>query len=352
MKKTFIMATAISLLSLSACKKELSPGPAAGSCQLTDILTTGSGDIGSADPYTATTSEKLTYNDQKLLSGYSYQSQSKYSSNKTSTYSAVYNYQYDANGYLLKDTYQSNGKDAAGKTSSSSYTDDYNYANNRLRTKKQAWQSTSDGKTASGSTSTVYEYNTDGKMAKYSYTYTASDGSSGSSFVTYEYSGGKLLKYSYSDGRGGVVTPLIEINSQGLLTKSVNGSVESRYQYDAGGNLFKIEEYRTGKKTDVQVYEHDDKKNCSAMIYPEFKGHPDLDFYMGKNSMYHFTGNVLRNERFYVDAAGVEKPAGGYNYSYTYNSNNLPSTSSYTYKDSNGKTTQKSAASYTYSGCN
>ena len=352
MKKTILIAAALSGLLLDACKKDASGSAAVDNCQLAEVITTGTADIGSPDPYTINTTERLTYNDQHLLSGFSSQSQGKYSSNKIYTYNSNYSYQYDANGYLLKDILQTSGRDAAGKTNSRNYTNDYTYVNKRLIRKQQSYTAADDGKTSSGGSTLAYEYNADGKLSKYSFSYTNSDGSGGSSFTTYEYSGGKLSKLTYSDGRGGTVTPLIEVNTQGLMTKNVSGTTDFRYQYDAAGNLVRTEQYSAGKKTDISVYETDGKQNAAAMFYPAFKGHPDIDFYMGRNSTYSFTGNLLKDERIYVDGAGVEKTSAGFYFTYTYNAHNLPSTSTRIYKNSDGKIIQQSASSYTYTNCN
>lgn len=351
-KKTVFIAAALTCLLLNACKKDSSGGTPTGSCKLTEVVTTGTADIGSSDPYTVNTTERLTYNDQHLLSGFSTQSQGKYSSNKTYTYNSNYSYQYDASGFLLKDILQTSGRDAAGKTNSRNYTNDYTYTNSKLTKKQQSYTAVDDGKTSSGSTTLTYEYNGEGKLTKYTFAYTSSDGSGGSSFTTYEYSGGKLSKLTYSDGRGGTVTPLIEVNAQGLMTKNVSGTTDFRYQYDAAGNLVRTEQYSAGKKTDVSIYETDGKQNAAAMFYPAFKGHPDIDFYMGKNSTYAFTGNLLKDERIYVDGAGVEKTSAGFYFTYTYNAHNLPSTSTRVYKNSEGKTIQQSSSSYTYMDCN
>ncbi len=351
MKKTIIALSFIGLMILSSCKKEISPESPSGKCRLTEISSTGTNDITSADPYTFTSTEKMEYNAQQLITNYNVQSSGKHTSNKTFTYSASFNYQYDANGFVTKQIYQSAGRDKDGKNNSYNYTKDYEYKDGRMIKETQNSSSTNNGINATSNSTLTYEYTPDGKLAKYTSSYSNSDGSSGSSFGTYEYTNGKLSKLSFSDGRGGIISPLIEVNSQGLVTKYVQPTIEYRYQYDAAGNQIRQEEWRNGKKTDIRIMEIDTKQNPLQVIYPLFKGQPKTNFYQGKRGLYELPNNLLKDERRFVDGAGVEKQEAIFLYSYQYNSNNLPSTGESSFVDYTGKTTRRSTMNFTYSNC-
>jgi YD repeat-containing protein len=351
MKKTIMASWMLfTVMGFMSCKKESSPANPASNCKLTDILTSGRADMQTADPYSFTTTDRIEYNDKNLESGYSSQTSYKYNSNKTASYSSSYNYQYDVNGFLIKQISQGSTNDKAGNYGTSTYTTTYEYANSRLTKTTASGISTANGKTTNSTGTTTYEYTADGKLSKYANAYSSSDGSSSSSFTLYEYSNGKLSKISYSSGAG-IITPLIEFNSQGLLTKTVTATAESRFQYDAEGNQVRQEQWSGGKKTDIRIYTLDSKQNAYTLVYPRFKGHPDFSFYVGHNSSRVFTHNVIKDERIYVDPLGIEKPDGSFVYTYQYNGSNLPSAADAVYTDSNGKISQQFSISYTYSGC-
>jgi YD repeat-containing protein len=351
MKQIVILLSSVSVVFLFSCKKEKSPESPTSKCRLTEIASTGTGEIGSTDPYTFTSTEKMEYNAQQLLANYNLQSAGKHTSNKTFTYSASYNYQYDANGFVTKQVYQSAGRDKDGKSNSYNYSKEYLYKDARMIKETQTASSTNNGINSTGTSTLIYEYTSDGKLAKYTSSYTNSDGSSGTAFGTYEYTNGKLSKLSFSDGRGGIISPLIEVNAEGLVTKYVQPTVEYRYQYDAEGNQIRQEEWRSGKKTDIRITEIDNKQNPLQVIYPLFKGQPKTNFYQGKNGLYELSHNLLKDERRIVDGAGLEKPGGSFLYSYQYNSFNLPSTGESSFVDYAGKTTRRATMSFTYSNC-
>jgi YD repeat-containing protein len=350
MKKTTIFFTA-SILLLCACKKELSPEAAVTSCKITEIVTTGSDGLSGTDPVTTTSTQKISYNMQNLLSGYSVQTQGIRKSTKTYTFSSSVNHQYNESGYLLKTITQNTGKDETGKQNSDSQEATFTYSSNRLVKKILTGSSIDGGKTTTSNAVYTYDYTVDGKLSKYSTAYTTSDGTNSNYFTIYEYSGGKLSNISYSDGRGGIISPLIEINSQGLITKFVNTTKEYRYVYNAAGNLTRTEEFNSGKVVNIRVTETDDKNNVLAMLNPVFKGHPNTNFYHGKDNAYLFTGNIIKDENFRIDAAGIQKSDGVVYKSYSYNGSNLPATVATVYKDYAGKTSSQLTTSYTYTGC-
>ena len=352
MKKTiFTFFALIIFAGFISCKKESSPGTAAAStCKITDMLTNGSGDLQAADPYTFTTTEKIEYNDKNLQSGFTSQTSTLYKSKKTSTYSYSNNYQYDANGFAIKQVAQSSGTDKAGTYTSNNYTTTFEYTNSRLTKSTSTGVASTGGKTVNSTGTVTYEYTTDGKLSKYANVYAGSDGSSGNSFVLFEYSNGKVSKYSYSSGSS-IITPLIELNSQGFVTKLVTSTDETRNSYDAEGNRVRQEQWSGGKKTDIRIITMDNKKNAFALYAQPLKGHPDFTFFSGRFNISSYTHNVPRDESIYVSPAGVEIPEGHTDYTYQYNSNNFPAAVDIKYTDSNGKISQQSSKSYTYTGC-
>jgi YD repeat-containing protein len=344
MKKIALIAISIVFFSTS-CKKNEDPAANVSRCKITEIAATGQGDMTSVDPYSFTETKKFEYNDQNLLSGISYLRSGKTASNKTFTYGYSYSYQYDANGYLIRQAYQSSNVDASGSSSYSASTS-YEYAANRLI--KQTNNSSSvdaKGVTITGTTISSYEYTTDGKISKNSYSYLGSDGTVDSYFTTYEYNIGILSRYSVN--RAGVITsPFIEVNSQGLITKEID-KYETRYQYDAEGNLTRWELWSNGAKTNIEIYEYDTKQNVTLLSYPQFKGREVFPFY-GKSDF--GTHNITKDSRLTVEA-GIEKPSSTYSFTFQYNSNNLPTSSATTYAGADGKIFQQSNVSYTYKDC-
>ena len=351
MKRVFSAILFLAVLAgFNSCKKENSPGNAASNCKITAILTNGSGDLQSADPYTSITNEKIDYNDKNLQSGFTSQSSTLYKSKKTATYSYSNNYQYDANGFVIKQVAQSSSTDKAGVYTSNNYTTMFEYTNNRLTKSTSTGVSITGGKTVNSTGTVTYEYTTDGKLSKYANVYSGSDGSSSNGFVLYEYSNGKVSKYSYSSGSS-IITPLIELNSQGYVTKLVTSTDETRNTYDAEGNRIRQEQWSGGKKTDIRIITLDNKQNAYALYAQPLKGQPDFSFFSGHFNISSFTHNVTRDEYIYVSPAGVEIPQGHSDYTYQYNGNNLPTAVDIIYTDGNGKASQQYSKSYTYTGC-
>jgi YD repeat-containing protein len=350
-KSTFTCFAFLMLAGLISCKKETSPGTAAASnCKITDMLTSGSSDLQAADPYTYTTTEKIDYNSKNLMSGYTNQTSSLFKSKKTSSYSSSNNYQYDDNGFLIKQISQTSNTDKTGASGTSTYTAIYEYTNGRLTKSTSTGVSSTGGKIVNSTGTITYEYTTDGKLSKYLSVYAATDGTSNNSFTLFEYTNGKVSKYSYNSGST-IITPLFEVNSQGYLTKTVTSNDESRFTYDAEGNRVRQERWYNGKKSDIRIYTLDSKQNVSAQLYKPFKGHPDYSFFYGHSNYSTFTHNVIKDETIDVDNAGVERPSYTWTYSYQYNGNNLPTASDMTLIDVNGKASQQYSKSYTYTGC-
>jgi hypothetical protein len=331
----------------AACKKNNDiTAPAASNCKLTQILTTGRGELTTADPSTFTTTEKMEYNDKNMQTGYSVQSTAVYSAGKTSNTLITRDFQYDADGYLVKEIYQASSKDKAGKTNSGITTQNYEYSKGLLVKKTLASTFNYNGVISNETGTILYEYTTDGKIAKYTNT---SSSSPATNFELFEYSNGKLSKFSFTSS-GTLVTPLIEVNSQGLITKLVSPAFEFRYQYDAEGNNIRQELWRSGTK-DITVFELDTKQNVSAKVIPLFKGQPDLSFYSGRLNAYSFTHNMTTEKFLFADISGVEKSRGVNTITYQYNSNGLPAAGSGASTDASGKIVEQAAMSYTYIGC-
>ena len=346
MKNKLIFHAVVAVLFLASCKKSENNPANIPKCKITEIITTGQ-DVTGSDPYSYTLSYKFDYNDKNLMSGNSVQQNGKTKNNKTTTYGATTNYQYDADGFLIKQVYQSSSKDLDNLNSSYSFTFTYTYKNGKLEKSVFNNSSTDNkGKTTTETRTENYEYNADGKLSKYS-NMSIRDGSSTNTFYLYEYANGILSKLSYNNGISGTVTPLIEINSQGLLTKEVNGTQEYRYQYDTDGNLLRSETWRSGIKMYINIYEYDTQQNINLSI-PKFKGHPDVSFYLGKD--YLATHNITKDSRGRI-IGGVEKIDYTYAYTYQYNSQNLPASSEVLLTGSDGKVMQQSTVNYTYKDC-
>ena len=347
MKNPVFTSIVLSLVLFASCKKTEDNPDNTTQCKLTETSINGQSDLTGTDPGTYSQTQKNEFNDKNLLSGRSTQQSSKTKSNKTSTYSSSENFQYNADGYLVKQVSQSSSTDINNKSYTYSGTSTYEYTNNRL-TKEARTTSNFDGsKTVTSTLNITYEYNTDGKVTKYAYTSSSSDGSSSNYFSTYEYNNGILSKLSYSIG-GVSTTPLIEVNNQGLITKQVTGTQEFRYQYDTEGNVLRTETWKSGKKTDIRIYEYDNKQNVNLTSYPQFKGHSDLNFY-GKD--YLATHNMIKDERRSVDGSGLEKITGSNVFTFQYNSQNLPTSGESMYTGSDGKIVQKTSVNYTYKDC-
>jgi hypothetical protein len=348
MKKRILIPVILSLLFIASCKKGENNPDNTSKCKLTEISTNAQFDITGTDPGTYTASQKFEYNDKNLLSGRTNQQNNKTKSNKTYTYSSSENFQYNADGFLVKQISQSSSKDYSNVSNNYSGTTNYEYTNNRL-TKEARTTSYFDGsKTVTSTANYSYEYNADGKVTKYAYISSSSDGSTRNFSYMYEYTNGILSKLTIND-QGVVSTPLIEVNSRGLITKQVNGTQEYRYQYDTEGSVLRTETWNGGKKKEVRVYEYDTKQNVFLTSTPQFRGHPDFSTFYGND--YLATHNLIKDERLSVDGAGMEKSTGSNVFTYQYNSNNLPISGESTYTGSDGKISQTTSVNYTYKDC-
>jgi YD repeat-containing protein len=225
---------------------------------------------------------------------------------------ATNGYEYDADGYLLKET------------SGGVVTATHEYANGRLA-------KTTKG--VNGSRVITYAYNTAGLLTLV----TTNDGRAITS-TAYEYTDGRLSKKTnmLSDGKSSIVSYVT--NAQGLVEREIfDGSLENRYQYDAEGQKIRMELWRGGKPSgDFRTYQYDNQKLLPWGF--KYKGHPaSEEAFFGKS-----VHNLLKQVFWTTDADGAPKESYSEAYEYQYNSQGYPTVrkigkneTTYVYQDVN-----------------
>jgi YD repeat-containing protein len=298
----------------NACKKNNESTPE-NTCKLTQYTSTGTTSTG-------TSNGMLTcdYNDKGLMSGTSgtYQDKDK-SGNQLNTASSSTSYQYDADGYIIKQLSQSQRTSKADGASNGSNVADYQYQNGRLTKTTFAGTETAKGKTTTRNITTTYEYDTEGNNTKVS-TVDTYDGTTYSSGNLYEWKDKKLTKITNIDRSGKQTVPFIEINANGYLTKKIDADgSETRFTYDSEGSQLRREDWYSGKKQYASETEYDTQKNWGVLLSPVYKGFPENNF-IGKRNLH----NPTKYTYFNVDGSGQETIGSSTSYSYQYNAKGYP----------------------------
>ncbi len=212
----------------------------------------------SASPATPTipSNSQITtqeYNDLGLPTNRSTRQNRVANNNTKEAISSSINFFYDADKFLTKKVSQISATYFDGTINTYSFTNDYIYINGRLVKDIEKEISTGNGKTITYITIQDYEYNNEGNIVKYTNSYITTGGTSATFTNLYEYRNGNLVKLT-DNSSGTTSDKTIEVNRQGLITKSSSGTYENRYQYDIDGNQTSIEQWRNGKKKICYCY--------------------------------------------------------------------------------------------------
>ncbi|CCG98770.1 hypothetical protein FAES_0759 [Fibrella aestuarina BUZ 2] len=215
-----------------------------------------------------------------------------------STYSD--NYEYDANGYVVKRTYAGSydyklyGQpgittiklagnwiltyDSAGRVSEISQVEDSDYI---------ASSTTSASRTGK----LTYTYDAAGKLKTFTQVFTSipNDKSKPAQTERKEttFTNGIATKFTQVPLGGTVAEEPYELNAQGLaVARKADGKVLTRYTYDSRGNLLRSENVADLTLNSVTIYEYDDKPKSTlpsegalnpflgGLIFGGAKGHP------------------------------------------------------------------------------
>lgn len=194
-------------------------------------------------------------------------------------------YAYNSSGYLIE---------APGRT--------YEYVSGRLS--KMIY---------GGTFETTYTYNSAGQLTK--------EEDDNGVKTLYEYTNGNPTKrtYEYPNGTSSEVS--FEFNTDGLISKSIQGLYESYYEYDAEDMLIEIETFYDGIKDSRVVYEYDDANRAPVIesVVNSAKGMPDPLRGLNGKSLHNLTS---RTEYEMVEGAEVIDDMEVY--IYEYNSKNYP----------------------------
>jgi YD repeat-containing protein len=305
-------------------------------CKLLTYTSTGTTTMG-----TSSSSVTYDYNDKRLMAGYSGTSVDK---DKTGVElagnSSTTSYQYDADGYLIKQLNQFQGTSKADGARSGSNTTDYQYQNGRLTKQTYAATETTKGKTNTRNVVYKYEYDAQGNTTKLSYIDTY-NGTAYSSANLYEWKDKKIAKIINIDASGIQTMPFIDVNANGYITKKIDdGGYETRYTYDSEGQQLRREDWYSGKKQSAYDIEYDTQKSWGLLASPIYKGVPQNNFYGQR------THNTMKYTYFTVDGLGQEKISSIENISYQYNTKGYPT--GYSSTSTNGNA---SNVTLTYKDC-
>ena len=303
----------IVLLLSNGCKKNSDTIPE-NTCKLVQYTSNTTTTTG-----TSNGSSTYDYNDKGLISGISSTSQTKdKSGNQLTNYSSSISYQYDADGYLIKQLSQNQSASKADGTTTGSTTQDYQYQSGRIIKVSYASTETSKGKINTRNVVYTYEYDAEGNNTKISYVDTY-NGTAYPSAVLYEWKDKKLTKIINIDGSGKQTIPFIEVNANGYITKKIDdGTYETRFTYDSEGSQLRQENWFSGKKQNASEFEYDAQKNWIVLSSPIYKGFPENNFYGKRNH------NATKYTYFTVDGSGQEKISSTENISYQYNTKGYP----------------------------
>lgn len=296
-KVTLIMGLAMMLI---ACNKK-DPSPST-QCQITGYLKDGSV-TGGSDPYTYSETQTTTFNSQHLIAGYNRLTVNQYTSGTKVTTSGLHAYEYDANGFITTEvnefTYDVNGAVPTDENQFTTKQNDnatetyhYEYANG-LITKVTHHYTAANTNTAFTAIS-IYEYNGAGKITKMSLNTSFASGAHQSSSILYEYTDGILSKLIEDDGLSEPISSQVEVNSQGLIIKKVNALNENHYQYDADGNITKLEQWTSGKKMSTYIWEYDTNQSIYQTLYPTKKGMSQTNLYGSYSTTALPTHNIIK----------------------------------------------------------
>jgi hypothetical protein len=227
-----------------------------------------------------------------------------------STNNVLANYQYDADGFVIKGTSESEFSEASEVVIKANYNADYEYQNGRLT--KVNTESLI-GPSAYAYTS-LYEYDVVGKLIKYTYVTTLGDYSSSN---IYDFNNNKVTMIGFT----GAQTEG-ELDADGYLIKEVNlAGIERRYLFDDDGDLIRGEEWRDGEMIHASVYTYDDKKSPNILSSAtSLKGSPDLKIYSAISPIH----NYLKETHFDIGESGEEIISSSKTYIIQYNASGYP----------------------------
>jgi hypothetical protein len=320
-------------------------------CHIKEVKTNGSGPYGSGVNSTSNSTQSYEYNEQALLTREAYQQNFNLSNSKKSNTAQTINYLYNGAGFLMKEVKTTSNTDIDNNTYTSNSTKDYEFNNGRLATVTELYASKKNYVNQETYQRIYsYEYDVAGNTIKYTNKYNG-----GGAILTYiylyEYSNGKISKYSIIHPGGVTINYPVEANSNGYITKLLNpteGS-EQRFQYDAYGNRLVEEYWALGKIRDKFVYTYDNKPNYKQALQTRLKGFPKdlfgLAHYNNSN-----TFNLTKQERF--DGSFVTTPVLQQTLNYTYQYNSKGHVTSFTETYTNGTGTTTNSGNNSYTNCN
>jgi YD repeat-containing protein len=226
--------------------------------------------------------------------------------------SSTTNFEFDKDGFLTRRLSQDSWINN-GVTTSQSYDIRYEYQNDLVT--KQTVIYTTGG--ISRTTTYKYEYDNDGRFIKF---LNLND----NSYQEYDYLNNHVVKITFVDALGSATSPYLEFNSNGQLLKSIimDGATtqEYRYTYNGNGMLVRMEVYKNGKAEQAVEYEYDNKTHPSKSE-PLLKGHPKFpqtQAYVGHEH------NVIKTTNYKGNEAGGWQLSATFLHLLEYNSNDLP----------------------------
>jgi hypothetical protein len=330
------------LIFLMACNNGDDPAPVnQGGCKLQSEMLTGSGPAGMGVTFTHTVTSSYTYDDKGNNVNWGTTNNYNYSDGKSIRLSSTRTQEYDNDDFVTRSFSQSSSTYQDGKTSVNSNDVTYTYANGRLS--KATYISTADG--VSNTNSNEYKYDSQGRIVEIR--------SSTNAYVKFDYIGATGYKVTRVDINGNSATPLLEFNGAGLIVKTVDTQFgvtdEQRYQYNAEGQMIRIERYTNGKPTSADETEYDNKESTFSLVAKLPKGHPKVPTVNGSGVNKHNPTKVTRFQGNPDNGQWEAKEV--VTYMYEYNGNNFPTKATIKTVDKDGIEISTETNIIAYEGC-
>jgi YD repeat-containing protein len=332
-----------SIILLLGCSNGDDPSPAAQeSCRLVSETTTTTGPSSPGVTFTNTQTHTASYDGRGNRISESLTNNYAFSDGKVHRRSSSYNYQYDANDFVLRILVQQSETDAAGSTTMQSTDNSYEYDKGRVV--KYISVSTANGTSA---TSTLqFEYDGQGRLIKLTNT-------TNNSYSKFEYIGDHAYKITRVDMNGNSTSPFIEFNGAGLIVKSITtqegSTTEWRYEYNADGLQTRSELYYDGKPHRAEDFEYDNKDHPYTKGFAPAKGLPIIP---AQGPAPNYRHNVTRSTNYSGNPAnGQWELKEDIHYTYEYNSKNLPTSVTSETVDKNGAEISTGTIELEYQDC-
>lgn len=269
-----------------------------------------------------------------------------------------FEYQYNAEGYLVQEIFLRNSLVRGGSLFKMFYLDKGPVS--RLETKltrtknftyEKGWLSeviikentvyTGDNlppETRTSTTGQTYSYDAQHKLVS------VTDHNTGN-YKTISYYTGEMITSAQHIRPDGTRSDIIYKNENGKKSQYIDGNATFNFKYDVGGNLLRLQVLYIGRPSSMQEYQYDNNVNPQSLLSTRFKGMP-LPFLtiQTTDGVNNVTQSIFTSYGSDGTAFVTEE-----NTSFTYNGENLPTFSTSTINTGGG--IWKRETTYKYTDC-